>query len=91
MQKTATEGWVFKLSQRRLLGPHNGTHNGIQRPALIAVTKSGMIKVLSQGQNNQWQQFSTEIVNTGSPTELLTHAAMCPEKIADKSTQEQGL
>jgi len=50
-----------------------------------------MIKVLSQGQNNQWQEFTTEIENTGSPTELLTHAAMCPEKIADKSTQEQGV
>lgn len=91
MQKTTTEGWVFKLSQRRLLGPHNETYNGVQRPALVAITKSGIIKVLFQGQNNQWQEISTEVTNAGSPTELLTHAAMCPEKIADKSTQEQGL
>lgn len=86
MQKTTAEGWVFKCSQRRLLGPHNI----LQRPALVAVTRAGMIRVLSQGQDNRWQDFKVEIENVGSPLEMLTHAGMCPEQIADKTTTEQG-
>ena len=86
MQKTTAEGWVFKCSQRKLLGPHNL----MQRPALIAVTRAGMIRVLSLGQDGRWQDFKTEIENISSPFEILTHAAICPEKIADKSTTEHG-
>ena len=86
MQKTEAEGWVFKCSQRKLLGPHNVG----QRPALVAITKMGVIKVLFQGQDNRWQDFKTEIDNVTSIPEMLSHAAMCPEKIADKTTSEQG-
>ncbi|KAL6717957.1 Mediator of RNA polymerase II transcription subunit 16 [Lecanora helva] len=86
MQKTAAEGWVFKCSQRKLLGPHNLS----QRPGLVTVTKAGMIKVLSMNQSGQWQDFKAEIDNIGAPDEILTHAAICPEKIADKSTTNQG-
>lgn len=62
----------------------------MQRPALLAVTKAGVIRILSQGPENRWQDFKAEIENPGSPFEMLTHAAMCPEKVADKSTTEQG-
>lgn len=89
MQKTTAEGWVFKLSQRRLLGPHNGIQNGVQRPALIAITRIGVLKVFAHGPNGQWQEFKTEIDNTSNPSELLTHASMCPEKIADKSSPSE--
>ena len=81
MQKTASEGWVFKCSQRKLLGPRNN----MQKATLVAVTRTGVVRVMSQVQD-----FKTEIENISSPLEMLTHAAMCPEKIADRSTNEQG-
>ena len=62
----------------------------MQRPAIVVVTKAGMIRVMSQSQDQGWQEFKAEIENIGGPSELLTHAAMCPEKMADKSTSEQG-
>lgn len=57
---------------------------------MVAVTKSGMIRVLYQGQDNRWQDFKCESENIASPFELLTHATMCPEKIADVKSPEKG-
>ena len=86
MQRTVAEGWVFRCSPQKLLGPRNI----LQKPALVALTRIGMIRVLSQGQDNGWQHFKAELEHIGSPQEILTHAAMCPEKIIDKSVNEQG-
>lgn len=49
-----------------------------------------MIRVLYQGQDNRWQDFKSESENIASPYELLTHATMCPEKIADNKSQDKG-
>ena len=49
-----------------------------------------MIRVLYQGQDNRWQDFKSESENIASPTELLTHATMCPEKVADVKSPDKG-
>lgn len=51
-----------------------------------------MIRVLYQGQDNRWQDFKSESENVTSPSELLTHATMCPEKIAnaDNKSPDKG-
>lgn len=84
--------WNFIVSQQRLLGPRNPYQqiNNPQKAALVAVTRSGIIRVLYQGQDNRWQDFRSESENIASPSELLTHATMCPEKIADNKNPDKG-
>ena len=84
--------WNFHVSQHKLLGPRNPYQqtNNPQKAAMVAVTKSGMIRVLYQGQDNRWQDFKSESENIASPTELLTHATMCPERIADIKSSDKG-
>ena len=88
----AKDQWNFTVSQQRLLGPRNPyqQNNNPQKAAMLAVTKSGMIRVLYQGQDNIWQDFKSESENIASPSELLTHATMCPEKIADNKIPDKG-
>ncbi len=57
---------------------------------MVAVTRSGIIRVLYQGQDNRWQDFKSESETIASPSELLTHATMCPEKIADSKSPDKG-
>lgn len=78
--------WAFTCSHQKLLGPRN-PH---QKPALVAITRSGAIKVLFQSQDNRWQDFKSDIDNFSRPAELLTHAAMCVEKITDGRSSEKG-
>lgn len=87
----AKNQWSFTVSQQRLLGPRNPYQhiNNPQKAAMVAVTRSGMIRVLYQGQDNRWQDFKCESENIASPFELLTHATMCPEKIADVKSPEK--
>ena len=57
---------------------------------MVAVTRTGTIRVLYQGQDNRWQDFKSESENIASPSELLTHATMCPEKIAEAKSPDKG-
>ena len=88
----AQDQWNFTVSQQRFLGPRNPYQqtNNPQKATLVAVTKSGMIRVLYQGQENRWQDFKSESETISSPSELLTHATMCPEKIADNKMPDKG-
>lgn len=85
MYKT-TNGWFFKQIAQRYLGSR--TPN--QKPALICVTRSGTFRVLFQGQDSRWQEFKSETENVASPSELLTHAAMCAEGVVEKDNPEKG-
>ena len=84
--------WNFTISQHKLLGPRNPYQqtNNPQKAAMVAVTRSGMIRVLYQGQDNRWQDFKSESENIASPGELLTHATMCPERIVEFKTPDKG-
>ena len=57
---------------------------------MVAITRSGMIRVLYQGLENRWQDFKSESETIASLSELLTHATMCPEKIADHKSSDKG-
>ena len=85
MYKTAN-GWFFKQIPQRYLGSRNPN----QKPALICVTRSGTFRVLFQGQDSRWQEFKSETENVASPSELLTHAAMCAEAVVEKDNPEKG-
>ena len=85
MYKTAN-GWFFKQIAQRYLGPRSPN----QKPALICVTRSGTFRVLFQGQDSRWQEFKSETENGASPSELVTHAAMCAEGVVERDNPEKG-
>ena len=85
MYKT-TNGWFFKQIPQRYLG----SRSPYQKPALICITRSGTFRVLFQGQDNKWQEFKSETESVASPSELLTHAAMCAEGVVEKDNPEKG-
>ena len=83
------DGWSFKQVPQKYLGPRSPG----QKPALIVVTRSGTIRVLFQavqGQDSRWQEFRTDTENIASPSELLTHAAMCAEKVVENQHPDKG-
>ena len=57
-----------------------GPHNPNQKPALVAVTRGGMIRLMFQDKNMRWQHVKTEIDSISSSSELLSHAAMTADK-----------
>ena len=85
MYKTAN-GWFFKQIPQRYLGSRSPN----QKPALICVTRSGTFRVLFQGQDSRWQEFKSETEIVASPSELITHAAMCAEGVVEKDNPEKG-
>lgn len=85
MYKTVN-GWFFKQIPQRYLGSRSPN----QKPALICVTRSGTFRVLFQGLDSRWQEFKSETENVASPSELLTHAAMCAEGVVEKDNPEKG-
>lgn len=88
----AQDQWNFTVSQQKFLGPRNPYQqvNNPQKAAMVAVTRCGMIRVLYQGQDNRWQDFKSESETIASPSELLTHTTMCPEKMADNKSPDKG-
>lgn len=78
--------WSFKWFAQKYLGPRAPN----QKPALVCITRSGTLRVLFQGQDGRWQEFKTDIENVASPSELLTHAAMCAEKVVEKANTDKG-
>ena len=88
MQKTASGDWVFRCRQHKLSGFHHPT----QKSALLMVMRNGTLRVLYQGQDGRlWQDFRTDLENLNGSSDILTHAAMCPERMIDKSVPEQGM
>ena len=59
------------------MGPHNPNGN---KPALVAVTRRGLVRLLFQNQGGQWQDVRTEIDSVSTFAGLLTHASLCADK-----------
>ncbi len=59
------------------MGPHNPNGN---KPALVAITRGGFIRLLFQNQGGQWQGIRAEIDSVSIFAGLLTHAALCADK-----------
>lgn len=68
--------WIHKCSLHKLMGPHNPN----QKPALVAVTRGGMIRLMFQEKNLRWQDVRTELDSISTSSALLSHAAMTADK-----------
>ncbi|KAK0128828.1 mediator complex subunit [Cadophora gregata] len=73
------EGTVYRYeaSQAPVLGP---CHPVQAKSALVCVTTNGLLKVLWQQNNNKWCESHTELESIVSSDDLITHAAICPDK-----------
>ena len=68
---------MYTASKHLLGGPYNPTPH---KPALVTVSRAGMIKLFMQDKDMRWQDFKAELDSVSVPSELLTHAAICPDK-----------
>lgn len=62
--------WTYSPFRRRPAGPFHPAN----KPALICVTKSGLVRLVYQ--DTKWTEVSTELKHTGYSDRLLTHAAI---------------
>lgn len=67
----------YEASQAPILGP---CHPVQAKSALVCVTTNGLLKVLWQQNNNKWCESHTELESIVSSDDLITHAAICPDK-----------
>lgn len=59
------------------MGPQNPNPN---KPALVVITRGGMIRLMFQGQDIRWHDLKTDLDSISVSSELLTHAAVCADK-----------
>jgi len=77
--------WNFSCSQQRLGGPRSA----VPKPAFVAVTRGGKIRVLYQNKDSRLE-IKGEVENIRHPTGLITHAAICQDKGSHKGKRHQG-
>ncbi|KAI1000695.1 hypothetical protein K3495_g7503 [Podosphaera aphanis] len=66
----------YEASQAPILGPCHPNHH---KSAFVFVTTNGLLKLLWP-QNNKWRDIHTELESIMSSDDLITHAAICPDK-----------
>ena len=71
--------WNFSCTPQKLGGPLVPN----DRPGYVSVTRSSMVKVIFQAAD-RWAEAKTELKSVSGPSELLTHAAICPDKSGEK-------
>jgi mediator of RNA polymerase II transcription subunit 16 len=64
--------WAYSPFRRRPIGPFHPAG----KPALLCVTRSGIIRLLYQNPDSKWAEISAELKNTSYSDRLLTHAAL---------------
>ncbi|KAH6719322.1 mediator of RNA polymeras-like protein II transcription subunit 16 [Leptodontidium sp. MPI-SDFR-AT-0119] len=67
----------YEASQAPILGPCHPVHS---KSAFVCVTTNGLLRVLWQQNNNKWHESHTELESIVSSDDLITHAAICPDK-----------
>lgn len=70
-------GYRYEASQAPILGPCNPIPG---KSAFIFVTTNGLLKLLWPQSNNKWCDIHTELESIVSSNDLITHAAICPDK-----------
>ncbi|KAL9044109.1 MAG: hypothetical protein Q9214_002729 [Letrouitia sp. 1 TL-2023] len=83
--KTPNGQWNFTTIRHKLTGPRNPNLfqdvPGKNKPAFVAVTRTGYIKLIFQGlDGSRWLDFKGELDSVGTSSELLTHAALCDDR-----------
>lgn len=74
--------WNFSCTPQKAGGPHVPK----DRPGWVYVSRSGVLRALFQ-QADRWVEARAELEDLGGTADLLTHAAICP----DKSGEKKGL
>ena len=75
-----TEVWNFSCTPQKAGGPHVPK----DRPGYVYVTRSGILKVVYQQGADRWVEARVDLKDVGGPSDLLTHAAICPDKSGEK-------
>lgn len=70
--------WNFTATPHKLMGPQNP--HQMYKSAMIAVTRSGTIRLFAQSQDVSWSDVRAEIDSVCSSSGLLSHAAMNADK-----------
>lgn len=69
--------YLYQMSHTAILGPYHPNHS---KSALVCVTTSGLLKVLWMQSNGKWCESHTELESVVSSDDLVTHAAICPDR-----------
>lgn len=96
--KSPNGQWNFTTVRHKLTGPRNPNLfqdvPGKNKPAFVAVTRTGYIKLIFQGSDiSRWLDFKGGLDSVGASSELLTHAALCDDrgKFRPQCILSQGL
>ncbi|KAL8694351.1 MAG: hypothetical protein Q9218_000988 [Villophora microphyllina] len=75
--------WSFSATRHKLPGPHNphviGEHK--IKAAFVTVTRNAVVRMVYQGPDGaRWLEFRSELDTISTPSDLLTHVAICADK-----------
>ena len=76
----ANDVWNFSCTPQKAGGPHVPK----DRPGYVFVTRSGLLKCFFQQGADRWVEAKSDLREIGEASELLTHAAICPDKSGEK-------
>lgn len=76
--------WSFSCHPQKGGGPHIPK----DRPGFVCVTRGGTLKVLFQQGNDRWLEAKADLREVESVIDLLTHAAICPDKTQEKKGEQ---
>ncbi|MCJ1321765.1 mediator complex subunit [Xylographa vitiligo] len=72
--------WNYTVTQQEMKGPYNPWAVKTPLSAMVVVSRGGSVRLAYQGQDNQWQDVRCEIDDLSTSNDLLTHAALCPDR-----------
>lgn len=67
----------YDMSQASILGP---CHPSPSKSAFVCLTASGLLRVIWPQNTGKWNESHTELESIVSSDDLITHAAICPDK-----------
>lgn len=70
-------GYRYDQSNTPVLGP---SHPIPSKSALVCVTTNGMLRLLWPQSSGKWFETTCEVDSIVSSDDLITHAAICPDK-----------
>ncbi|MCJ1388619.1 mediator complex subunit [Xylographa bjoerkii] len=72
--------WNYTVTQQEMKGPYNPWAIKTPLSALVVVSRGGYVRLVYQGQDNQWQDVRYELDDLPTSNDLLTHATLCPDR-----------
>jgi len=76
-------GYRYEMQQAPVLGPW---HPNNSKSAFIYLTTNGILRLLwQQNMTGKWHESQNELESISSSDDLITHAAICPDKSEEKT------